>query len=71
MQIFLIIVFVVFMVLVFVLREKKSINKHKKNLQYDDEVKQDSKKNKKNWYKSKYTFSFVYLLLYHIKIRLQ
>lgn len=48
MQIFLIIVFVVFMVLVFVLREKKSINKHKKNLQYDDEVKQDSKKNKKN-----------------------
>lgn len=48
MQIFLIIVFIVFMVLVFVLREKKSINKHKKNLQYDDEVKQDSKKNKKN-----------------------
>lgn len=47
MQIFLIIVFLVFMVLVFVLREKKSINKHKKNLQYDDEVKQDSKKNKK------------------------
>ena len=48
MQIFLIIVFIVFMVLVFVLREKKSINKHKKNLQYDDEVKQYSKKNKKN-----------------------
>lgn len=48
MPIFLIIVFLVVVVLVFVLREKKSINKHKKNLQYDDEVKQDSKKNKKN-----------------------
>ena len=47
MPIFLIIVFLVVVVLVFVLREKKSINKHKKNLQYNDEVKQDSKKNKK------------------------
>jgi cbb3-type cytochrome oxidase subunit 3 len=45
--IFLAIVFLVVLVLVFVLREKKSVNKHKKNLQYNDEVKQDRKKNKK------------------------
>lgn len=47
MPIFLAIVFLVVLVLVFVLREKKSVNKHKKNLQYGDEVKQDRKKNKK------------------------
>ncbi len=47
MPIFLAIVFLVVLVLVFVLREKKSVNKHKKNLQYNDEVKQDRKKNKK------------------------
>ena len=43
----LIIVFVVFFVLVFVLREKQSLNKHKKNLQYDEEVNQNNKKDKK------------------------
>ena len=47
MPIFLIIVFVVFFVLVFVLREKQSLNKHKKNLQYDEEVNQNNKKDKK------------------------
>ena len=46
MPIFLIIVFVVFFVLVFVLREKQSLNKHKKNLQYDEEVNQNNKKDK-------------------------
>lgn len=33
-------------VLVFVLREKKSLNKHKKNIQYSEEVKQNNKKKK-------------------------
>jgi len=47
MPIFLIIVFVVFFVLVFVLREKQSLNKHKKNLQYDEKVNQNNKKDKK------------------------
>ena len=42
MPIFLIIVFVVFL-----LREKQSLNKHKKNLQYDEEVNQNNKKDKK------------------------
>ena len=47
MPIFLIIVFVVFFVLVFVLREKQSLNKHKKIIQYDEEVNQNNKKDKK------------------------
>ena len=46
MPIFLIIVFLVFFVLVFVLREKKSLNNHKKNIQYDDEVKKNRNKGK-------------------------
>ena len=48
MPIFLIIVFVVIFALVFALKEKKSINKHKKNLNYtagnvvvDVEIKQE------------------------------
>lgn len=42
MLIFLIIVFAVVFVLVFVLSEKKSINRHKKNLHYMDK---DEKQN--------------------------
>ena len=47
MPVFLVILFLIVFVLVFVLREKKSLTKHNKNLQYDDEVKQSNKKNKK------------------------
>ena len=47
MPIFLVILFLVVFVLVFVLREKKSLNKHKKNIQYSEEVKKTSKEDKK------------------------